>query len=213
MDNPADCSTRGLFPSELLDHDLWWNGPGWLRSPFSDWPCETQVTTPPIPDEEREVSFHVSVPDKAPLIALDRYSSFSRLIHIIAWIQRFIHNCRAKLTGQSTETSSSLVVLELRAAEVYWYIIVQEQHCKQELSALHKVLVVPRHSPLVPLHPIMDEDGILRVGGHESNSEGTFASKHPIILHSANSVTRLLIHTEHLHLLHGGATLLTCALS
>ena len=37
-ENPADCTSRGLFPSELLIHDLWWNGPDWLKSPSSDWP-------------------------------------------------------------------------------------------------------------------------------------------------------------------------------
>ena len=35
-DNRADCATRGLFPSELLDHDLWWNGPEWLKLPYTD---------------------------------------------------------------------------------------------------------------------------------------------------------------------------------
>ena len=30
MDNPGDCASRGLLPSELLDYDLWWNGPSWL---------------------------------------------------------------------------------------------------------------------------------------------------------------------------------------
>ena len=30
-DNPSDCDSRGLFPSELIDHALWWNGPDWLR--------------------------------------------------------------------------------------------------------------------------------------------------------------------------------------
>ena len=27
VDNPADSSSRGMFPSELLQHELWWNGP------------------------------------------------------------------------------------------------------------------------------------------------------------------------------------------
>lgn len=28
--NPADCASRGLFPSELINHALWWEGPDWL---------------------------------------------------------------------------------------------------------------------------------------------------------------------------------------
>ena len=27
MKNPADCAPRSLFPSELLEHDLWWSDP------------------------------------------------------------------------------------------------------------------------------------------------------------------------------------------
>ena len=29
--NPADCASRGLFPLQLKDHDLWWKGPQWLQ--------------------------------------------------------------------------------------------------------------------------------------------------------------------------------------
>ena len=27
IENPADCASRGIFPLELLEHKLWWNGP------------------------------------------------------------------------------------------------------------------------------------------------------------------------------------------
>ena len=30
LDNPADCASRGLSPSELVAHSLWWEGPPWL---------------------------------------------------------------------------------------------------------------------------------------------------------------------------------------
>lgn len=30
VENPADCAPRGLFPVQLKEYDLWWNGPQWL---------------------------------------------------------------------------------------------------------------------------------------------------------------------------------------
>ena len=31
-ENLVDCASRGLFPSELTKHDLWWQGPQWLKN-------------------------------------------------------------------------------------------------------------------------------------------------------------------------------------
>lgn len=36
-ENPADCALRGMLPSELHAHDLWWNGPSWLHLQTSAW--------------------------------------------------------------------------------------------------------------------------------------------------------------------------------
>ena len=93
-DNPADCASRGLFPSKLLDHELWWNGPIWLNSSLSDWP--RQLTIPPAEpsDEVRQICHHAATDQDTPVIAFDRYSSFNRLKGITAWIFRFIENCR-----------------------------------------------------------------------------------------------------------------------
>ncbi|XP_029342105.1 uncharacterized protein LOC115033526 [Acyrthosiphon pisum] len=35
--NPADCASRGLSPSELVDNVLYWNGPNCLGSPTAEW--------------------------------------------------------------------------------------------------------------------------------------------------------------------------------
>ncbi|KAL7724935.1 hypothetical protein ACLKA6_007539 [Drosophila palustris] len=32
-ENPADCASRGMLSANLINFDLWWNGPTWLRDP------------------------------------------------------------------------------------------------------------------------------------------------------------------------------------
>lgn len=38
FENPADCASRGILPSELVEHQLWWNGPCCLQKDTSEWP-------------------------------------------------------------------------------------------------------------------------------------------------------------------------------
>ena len=52
-ENPADCASGGLFPSELLDHDLWWNGSAWLGLPPENWPSQIQTLFIESQGEER----------------------------------------------------------------------------------------------------------------------------------------------------------------
>ena len=86
LENPADCASRGLNLSELLQHPLWWNGPTWLKRSPADWP--KQSTLPPNESfkEESEVSFHVTTPPVLPITPLDHYSRFNQLKCVTAWV-------------------------------------------------------------------------------------------------------------------------------
>ena len=46
--NPADCASRGLFPIQLKEHELWWEGPHWLRLESSTWPEQSILSSPTI---------------------------------------------------------------------------------------------------------------------------------------------------------------------
>ena len=85
-DNPADCGSRGIYPSELLNHSLWWNGSNLLKGPPSIWP-EKPFLPPNQKDvDEREVSLHVLAQNLTPVIPIDRFSSFDQLKRVTAWI-------------------------------------------------------------------------------------------------------------------------------
>ena len=124
--NPADCASRGLFPLQLMDHNLWWNGPQWLQFDPSLWPVQPPPSLESIPAEERDIctlTVVASTEFNPPVIPADRFSEFTCLKRITAWILRFVNNARSLVSKRSI--SPHLTVSELVAAEDYWIIIVQ----------------------------------------------------------------------------------------
>lgn len=59
-------------------------------------------------------------------------------------------------------------------------------------------------SSLLRLHPFLDKDGILRVGGRIDNASATYNQRHPIILPKKHHVTDLIIRQIHYRNLHAG---------
>ncbi len=99
IENPADSASRGLFPSELLEHSLWWNGPSWLKLPSDDWP--KSLLTPNVSsNEEKEVALHLVTQSQSPVIPFEQYSDFNDLKRVTAWILRLSKNCRLGKQGR-----------------------------------------------------------------------------------------------------------------
>ncbi len=142
-ENPSDCASRGLYPSEIVDHTLWWDGPRWLQSDPSDWPQQSSHHLAELSCEEKELSFYSALVPRTPVIPLDRYSSFTRMTRVTAWILRFVHNCHAHKDGLEKRLSLSLSAQEVITAEEYWIRFAQLDNFAQEIAALESNQSLP----------------------------------------------------------------------
>ena len=210
-ENPADCASRGLYPSELLNHSLWWDGPTWLKKPPGSWPERMPIPPNQQEVEQGEVSLHMHALTPKPIIPIDRFSSFNHLKRVTAWILRFIQNSRMK--RHTDRNKLNLSTSELQRAEDYWIKLIQLAHFELDMITLQRKGTLPPSSSLLPLQPFIDSSRLLRVGGRRQLSQTSYQSQHPIILHGKHPLTHMIIHAEHLRLLHAGPTLLTASLS
>ena len=190
-----------------MDHKLWWNGPTWLKSSPSDWPRQSLSRSTEPSDEVRQTSHH-SATQSAPLIPFDRYSSFDHLKYVTAWVFRFIDICRHHHEVESPHLTTD----ELVKAESYWIRLSQEDHFSSDIQSLNKNFSTRESSPLFVLHPYLDSGGLVRVGGRVHNTKFSYDSRHPIVLHGKHPITKLIISSEHVRLLHAGPTLVMASL-
>ena len=201
----------GLSAEELKNHQLWWEGPPWLK--------EDPILIPPQPqaadldrhkgEEAKPMAVYVV---KATLVSgwEHKFTSYKSMLHVTAYLFRFCRNLKARIKNQSTVTDATLTVEELQKAETYLFKQSQARTFGVEIGRLSAAKPAPmaRNSSLKLVHPILNKEGILQVGGRLNKSSLTPLQKHPIILSSSDWMTKLVFKHYHELLLHCGPTLL-----
>lgn len=209
--NPADCASRGLMAAELINFQLWWNGPLWLRdndqflekvnnsrfsSSISDKRIQIEVKTSCLTTVAEASLIH-------PLdVLVARVSSWTRLVHILGYVLRFTIRIR---NSSREKGSNTLTFDEINAAQTL--CLRHAQVCFQDdyqLLLANKPL--GSRSQLVKLAPMIDKDNLLRVGGRLHHSQLPTDAKHPVLLPKAHRITKLLLEHEHRVNLHPGVS-------
>ncbi|XP_076383133.1 uncharacterized protein LOC143260696 [Megalopta genalis] len=194
LDNPADLLSRGQGIEEFVQPSIWQHGPHWLRQGSTHWPH--WEPTPPADDpESKRAMCMATTPATIDTSILERYSSWEKLVRVIAL-------CRRWKPGLIVR--GSLRVAELSQSRAVIIKLLQRTYLKAEIDRLQREINPHLSSKLAKLNPFLDQDGILRVGGRLHNSTLSNSQKHPIILPKSH-ITTCIIMSEHRSLLHAGA--------
>ncbi len=136
QDNPADLLTRGLPADKLVDSELWWCGPSFLRTSGVDL-LSNEVVMPESEDVEAErrvtavetILLNLDVPC---MFQIERWSTWNKALRVIAWTLRFVDSVRKKTFVDSVD----LKVEELVVAKDVYVKILQLQYFGKEIGTV-----------------------------------------------------------------------------
>ena len=204
-ENPADCSSRGMMPRELLDHTLWWEGPSWLAQEPIQVPKQPPRRIEPTPIHV--ITLQSSIAANLNLIS----SNYHYTLATAAWLLRFYN--RIKL-GKPTPLNRPrhLTGKDILQAEHWLLREAQVRSFPKERRALLAGTPIPASSRILSLNPFLDEEKLLRVGGRLANSSLSPSQQHPIIGDSKDPFIVKLFQSKHLQLCHCGPSLLLCSI-
>lgn len=95
--NPADFLSRGLSPKSFIEvSEMWFYGPEWLKKSSANWPVDpigqASFSIEELPEVWKNLNVFVQS-ENLTTFPFTKFSSFGRIIRVMAYCLRFIENC------------------------------------------------------------------------------------------------------------------------
>lgn len=210
--NPADHATRSV-PASQLQANSWLNGPRFLRE-LESLPSDGShfdLVDPSADVEIRPEGTALSIKVSAKQLNTERFTRFSSWSRLTAAVARLLYVAQGfhKPPGDSEcvgwhYCKKSATSDNLTKAEHVIIKSVQQEAYAEEIKCLQRRQDLPACSALNKLHPVMDECGLLRVGGRITRANLPKDEAHPILVPGKHHVAMLLIRHHHERMRHQG---------
>ena len=190
VQNPADLGSRGVPIKQLVQSDMWWEGPKWLKLGERAWPKGILLSdSEEVKEEQRKSTVLSIVTEKQQrlfnVIDIHRYSTLGKLIKVTAWVKRFTESLKRKREG-SDLLLDPLSTDELNKAELA--LIKDAQIDLQQDVAFEKI-----RKNL----DIRNQDDVLLCHGRLENSDLELGARFPVILPRDHKLTELIVWDCH----------------
>lgn len=200
-ENPADCASRGILPSQVLNHSLWWAGPYWLQLGKEHWPNTSFAPNDHVSEtstEARNLVLTICINQHIIDTLLENCSTLIKVQNILVFVFRFINNC------QKPQSLKLGFITNEELTETLFYLIkhVQETHFGEELNRIQRNQLPSKY--LRKLNIFLDQKKLIRVGGRLTYSKLSYSQKHPILIPKISRLTELIISHYHNKYFHPG---------
>jgi len=195
--NPADVLTRPVS-LDNIDREFWFHGPEFLRSHRSEWHIPDDVDASVLDDCVGEsivpitTVYAVNAMSHPLDMLIDHFSSWSKLVRAVAWILQV----KAALLKKPQRTIVTLDIINAKQVIIKY---VQGQYFQDDISRISHGVDLFRTSKLKKLNPILNQDGLLVVGGRLIHSSLTEGQKFPIIIPHQSHLATLIVRSAHEH--------------
>ncbi|UYV76707.1 hypothetical protein LAZ67_14001843, partial [Cordylochernes scorpioides] len=194
--NPADLPSRGCSVLQLK-RTRWWEGPEWLKQPQDHWPKQLFHSDRTLVNLEIDRQVLVTTHARTEVMPwFERFSNFTNIVRINAWIRRFIRNTQ-KLSPSGMH---SLQLSELEDAEKGIWKTVQQQVFSSRGDSINGLMI------------IRDDFGLIRIKSKLIERDDEYSFRYPILLPTKHHVVTCLIREFHLRHCHAGVQILSAKL-
>ena len=218
--NPADLPSRGCSPSQLVASN-WWLGPKWLTKSSHEWPdIKREVNEEEVSAEIKKSSMtHMINVDELNFKASEFFSSYSKIVRFLAWMNRFLNNCRNKIRdeekqrsfrkGANTPTQRDRVICANQSRERTLTVAeIKEAETKLIKCVQERMFIYGNKNKLSSFKTKLNEKGlyVLKTRITSRDDDSNFLC--PILLDSNHDVVYLLVRETHEKLGHVGSQII-----
>ncbi|XP_072766594.1 uncharacterized protein [Anoplolepis gracilipes] len=173
-------------------------GPEWLQLHEDQWP-KSQAQYSVVVSEQVTKTFVIKQECAILNTLIAKYSKLPKLVRVLAYVFCYINNCKPTVKKRVALLTSKEYEYSLR----FICKFVQQQQFGNDIKEIKKSKFAS-NSKLSSLNPFIDDEGMLQVGGRLKHTELAYDAKYSILLPKDHTITRLIIHNEHIKNIHCG---------